>query len=89
MVELNPELLTGAKEAGIWISSIVVVGCTTMAVLTASKGVARNTKTFYAACGFGIISISAIIMVLWFSTREVYQWVDTKNIADWGGGDVG
>jgi hypothetical protein len=28
-------------------------------------------------------------IIFWVSTREVYQWIDTKAKADWGGNDEG
>jgi hypothetical protein len=83
----SPTILSAAKEAGIAVSVLVGV-LAIFGVTAAIKGKVEGWR-FFTITAFGALSIFCLMFVLWLSTREIYQWIDTKALADWGGNDEG
>ena len=83
----NAETLAAAKDAGIPISALVgILSIFSIVAFTAGK---LKLPALLAVLTFAATSAASLVFVLWFSTREIYQWVDTKVMADWAGFDEG
>jgi hypothetical protein len=83
----NPATLGSAKDVGIPISVLVGI----LAVFGGIFGLrdVKDRKIFFGIIGCGVAVIASLLFIFWISTKEVYQWVDTKALADWAGNDEG
>ena len=75
--------LLAAKDAGIPISVLVAILSIFLAIATISKQAPLRVLLF------GGITTICLMYIFWASTRELYQWVDTKALGDWVGNDEG
>jgi hypothetical protein len=87
MFIFNANTLMAAKNVGVPLSVLLGI----LAIFGALFQVRNinNRATFFILAAGGAIAIASLIFVLWISTREIYQWVDTKALADWAGNDEG
>lgn len=83
----NPTVLAAAKDAGIPIAALVGILSIFAVIATINKQV--NFRVFITIIGFAVVCTVCLMFILWLSTREIYQWVDTKTLADWAGNDEG
>lgn len=83
----NPTTLAAAKDAGIPIA--VIVGILGIFAAIAADRSYVGERRYAVISSFGALSVICLIFIFWVATREVYQWVDTKALADWGGSDEG
>jgi hypothetical protein len=83
----NPSILGAAKDAGIAVSVLIGV-LAIFGVIAAIKGRIEGWR-FFTIAGFGALTVLCLMFVFWISTREIYHWIDTKALADWGGNDEG
>jgi len=80
--------LDAAKDAGVPIS--VLVGILSVFGILAAMSAGKVKLSIYittAACA--TLSILSLCFIFWFSTKEIYRWVDTKGLADWAANDEG
>ncbi len=83
----NSQILEAAKNAGISIT--VTVGVLSIFILIATLRGQIKTSRFITIVSFGGLVVVCLMFVYWLSVQEVYQWVDTKALADWAGNDEG
>jgi hypothetical protein len=87
MTTFSPAILLSAKDVGLPISVLVGI-LAIFAAIVQLKSV-HSRSTFYSILACGMVAVASLLFVFWISTREVYQWVDTKALADWAGNDEG
>ncbi len=87
MITFGPETLLAAKDVGLPISVLVGI-LAIFAAIVQLKDV-HNQAKFFSILACGMVAVAVLVFVFWISTREVYQWVDTKAYADWVGNDEG
>ena len=83
----SPETLSAAKNAGLPITIAIGILSIFAALTVLNNKV--NFRTFLFTTGFAAISVVCLMFVFWLSTREVYEWIDTRALADWAGNDEG
>ena len=83
----NSITLTAAKDAGIPVA--VLVGILAIFAAIVADRSYTGERRYLVISSFGALSVACLMFILWVSTREIYQWVDTKALADWGGNDEG
>lgn len=83
----NPSTLNAVKNVGIPISVLVGVLAIFGAVVALRGNIER--RVFLVTVSFGAITVGCLMFIFWVSTKEAYQWVNTKAVADWAGNDEG
>jgi len=81
----NESMLAAAKDAGIPIA--VVVGV--LAIFAALVALRANREIYRTVAVAGLVAVACLMFIFYVSTREIYQWIDTKSYADWAGNDEG
>jgi hypothetical protein len=83
----SPEILSAAKNAGLPITIVIGVLSIFAALTVLNNKV--SFRVLLLTAGFAGISVVCLMFVFWLSTREVYQWIDTRALGDWAGNDEG
>jgi hypothetical protein len=83
----NPSTLGAVKNVGIPISVLVGVLAIFGAIATLRGKIDRGV--FFTIVAFAATTVACLMFIFWVSSREVYQWIDTKAVADWAGNDEG
>jgi hypothetical protein len=84
----NPSTLGAVKNVGIPISVLVGV-LAVFGAIVALRGGQIERGVFFTIVGLGVVTVACLMFIFWASTKEVYQWIDTKALADWAGNDEG
>jgi hypothetical protein len=87
MTLFTPETLAAAKNAGLPIT--VAVGVLSIFAALTVLNNKLNLRALLLTTTFAGISILCLMFVFWLSTREIYQWIDTRAFGDWAGNDEG
>jgi hypothetical protein len=87
MSMFNADVLAAAKNVGIPISVLVGVLAIFGSIVILKD--LKDRKIFFGIIACGAIAIASLMFIFWLSTKEIYQWVDTKALADWAGNDEG
>lgn len=87
MTMFTPDVLLAAKDVGLPISVLVGVLAIFAAIVQIKD--LRSQAKFFSILVSGMVAVAALVFIFWISTKEVYQWVDTKALADWPGNDEG
>jgi hypothetical protein len=83
----NPSTLGAVKNVGIPVAVLVGI-LAIFGALVALRGKIGGGD-FYTIVGFAVTTVACLMFIFWVSTKEVYQWIDTKALADWAGNDEG